>query len=227
MVTVSQIDGFTLCLINKLGGISMNITIFGATGRVGNEVLKRALIDGLHVTALVRTPSKLTPHENLTILEGDIRDDSLVNEAIEGADAVFSAIGTDKTTTLTEAIPLIIEAMSKGEVKRIVTIGTAGILQSRTNSELYRFQSTESKRRLTFASEEHAKVFEQLATTNLEWTIVCPTYLPDGDATGEWRTERNFLPQDGAEISVGDTAFFAYKELLNPQFVASRVGIAY
>jgi uncharacterized protein len=214
-------------LNKKLGGISMNISIFGATGRVGNEVLKRALKDGLHVTAVVRTPSKLTPHENLTILEGDIRDFSLVNEAIEGADAVFSAIGTDKTTTLTEAIPLIIEAMSKGEVKRIVTIGTAGILQSRTNSELYRFQSTESKRRLTFAAEEHAKVFEQLAATNLEWTIVCPTYLPDGDATGEWRTERNFLPQDGAEISVGDTAFFAYKELLNPQFVASRVGIAY
>jgi putative NADH-flavin reductase len=92
----------------------MNITIFGATGRVGNEVLRRALNDGLHVTTLVRTPSKLTAHQNLTILEGDIRDAAVVNHAIEGADAVFSAIGTDKTTTLTEAIPLIIEAMSKG-----------------------------------------------------------------------------------------------------------------
>jgi putative NADH-flavin reductase len=205
----------------------MNITIFGATGRVGNEVLGRALKDGLHVTALVRTPSKLTPHENLTILQGDIRDFATVNKATEGADAVFSAIGTDKTTTLTDAIPLIIEAMSKGNVKRIVTIGTAGILQSRTHSERYRFQSTESKRRLTFAAEEHAKVFEQLAATNLEWTIVCPTYLPDGEATGEWRTERNFLPQEGVEISVGDTAFFAYKELLDPQFIATRVGLAY
>ncbi|QBP39663.1 NAD(P)-dependent oxidoreductase [Paenisporosarcina antarctica] len=205
----------------------MNITIFGATGRVGQEFLRRALEDGLRVTALVRTPSKLTLHENLTILRGDIREYASVNQAIEGADAVFSAIGTDKTTTLTEAIPLIIEAMKKENIKRIVTIGTAGILQSRSNPEEYRFQSTESKRRLTFAAEEHAKVYEQLAATNLEWTIVCPTYLPDGEATGQLRIERNFLPLDGVKISVGDTAFFAYKELLDPEFINSRVGLAY
>ncbi|MGE6489686.1 NAD(P)-dependent oxidoreductase [Paenisporosarcina sp. NPDC076898] len=205
----------------------MNITIFGATGRVGNEILSRALEDGHLVTALVRSSSKLTPHENLTIIEGDIREQLLVNEAIHGADAVVSAIGTDKTTTLTDAIPLIIEAMQKEEIKRIITIGTAGILQSRTNPELYRFQSTESKRRLTFAAEEHAKVFEKLDATNLNWTVVCPTYLPDGVATGQWRTEMNFLPENGVEISVGDTAAFAYKELLDPQFKKVRVGLAY
>ncbi len=212
---------------NKFGGISMNITIFGATGRVGSEFLSRALADGHHVTALVRTATKLSSHKNLTIVEGDIRNGLHVNEAVQDADVVFSAIGTDKTTTLTDAIPRIIEAMYKAEVKRIITIGTAGILQSRTNPEVYRFQSTESKRRLTFAAEEHAKVYEQLATTNLEWTIVCPTYLPSGEATGQWRTERNLLPEDGFEISVGDTALFAYQELLNPKFLKVRVGIAY
>ncbi|MCZ8537561.1 SDR family oxidoreductase [Paenisporosarcina quisquiliarum] len=205
----------------------MNITIFGATGRVGNNILRSALEDGHLVTALVRTPSKLTPHENLTIIEGDIREQQSVNVAIQGADAVVSAIGTDKTTTLTDAIPLIIEAMQKVEIKRIITIGTAGILQSRTNPELYRFQSTESKRRLTFAAEQHAKVFEKLAATNLDWTVVCPTYLPDGVSTGQWRTEMNFLPENGVEISVGDTAEFAYKELLDPQFTKVRVGLAY
>lgn len=205
----------------------MNITIFGATGRVGNEFLHRALADGHQVTALVRTASKLSSHKNLIILEGDIRDAANVNEAIQGADVVFSAIGTDKTTTLTDAIPLIIDTMYKEKVKRILTIGTAGILQSRTNPEVYRFLSTESKRRLTFAAEEHSKVYEQLSETNLEWSIVCPTFLPDGEATGQWRTERNFLPVDGFQISVGDTALFAYQELLEPKFLKSRVGLAY
>jgi len=205
----------------------MNITIFGATGRVGSEFLRRTLADGHHVKALVRTPSKLTPHENLTIVEGDIRNSADVGEAVQNADAVFSAVGTDKTTTLTDAIPLIIEAMNKEQVKRIITIGTAGILQSRTNPEVYRFQSSESKRRLTFAAEEHAKVYEQLAATNLEWTIVCPTYLPDGETTGQCRAERNFLPEGGVEISVGDTALFAYNELLDPHYSAARVGIVY
>lgn len=205
----------------------MNITLFGATGRVGSEILKLALRDGHHVTALVRTPSKLPTHNNLSILTGDIRDKELVSQAIENADAVMSAIGTDKTTTLTDAIPSIIEAMKTGNVERIITIGTAGILQSRTNPDVYRFQSTESKRRLTFAAEEHAKVYEQLNNAELEWTIICPTYLPDGEATGQWRTERNFLPEDGVEISVGDTALCAYNELLDPQFIGTRVGLAY
>lgn len=211
----------------RFGGIPMKITIFGATGRVGNEFLRHALEDGHHVTALVRIPSSLTFQKNLTIYTGNIRKAEDVKEAIKDADAVFSAIGTDKTTTLTDAIPLIIEAMNLHEVKRIITIGTAGILQSRTNPKVYRFQSTESKRRLTFAAEEHAKVYEQLADTKLEWTIVCPTYLPQGEATGEWRAERNFLPDNSVEISVGDTALFAYKELLESQYVATRVGIAY
>lgn len=205
----------------------MNITLFGATGRVGSEILKLALRDGHHVTALVRTPSKLPTHNNLSILTGDIRDKELVSQAIENADAVMSAIGTDKTTTLTDAIPSIIEAMKTGNVERVITIGTAGILQSRTNPDVYRFQSTESKRRLTFAAEEHAKVYEQLNNADLEWTIICPTYLPDGEATGEWRTERNFLPEGGVEISVGDTALCAYNELLDPQFIGTRVGLAY
>jgi putative NADH-flavin reductase len=205
----------------------MNITLFGATGRVGNEILNLALRDGHHVTALVRTPSKLQPHSNLSIISGDIKNRDLVNQAIENADAVMSAIGTDKTSTLTDAIPLIIDAMNTGNVERIITIGTAGILQSRTNPNAYRFQSSESKRRLTFAAEEHAKVYEHLKDTNLEWTIICPTYLPDGEATGEWRTERNFLPEDSVEISVGDTALCAYNELLDPQFIGTRVGLAY
>ncbi len=205
----------------------MNITIFGATGRVGSKFLSHALADGHHVTALVRTPSKLAHHENLKIHVGDIRDATSVNKAVQGAEVVFSAIGTDKTTTLTDATPLIIDAMVNEKVKRIITIGTAGILQSRTQPEIYRFQSNESKRRLTFAAEEHAKVYEQLAATNLEWTIVCPTYLPDGDAIGQVRAERNFLPVGGVEVSVGDTALFAYQELLDPQFNALRVGLAY
>lgn len=205
----------------------MNITIFGATGRVGSDFLSLALADGHHVTALVRTPSKLPHHENLTVLTGDVREASNINKAMQGADAVFSGLSTDKTTTLTDAMPLIIEAMINEKVKRIITIGTAGILQSRTQLDLYRFQSNESKRRLTFAAEEHAKVFEQLSATELEWTIVCPTYLPDGSATGQVRAERNFLPLGGVEISVGDTALFAYQELLVPNYIASRVGLAY
>lgn len=39
--------------------------------------------------------------------------------------------------------------MSQQGIKRIITVGTAGILQSRTDENLLRYQSNESKRRTT------------------------------------------------------------------------------
>ena len=71
---------------------------------------------------------------------------------------------------------LIIKAMENEGIQRIITIGTAGILQSRTTPTVIRYQSSESKRKLTRAAEEHHKVYDMLKQSTLDWTIVCPTY---------------------------------------------------
>jgi uncharacterized protein len=53
---------------------------------------------------------------------------------MRGVDVVISALNTDGTTTLTDSMPLIIKAMKNEGIKVIITIGTAGILQSTTRS---------------------------------------------------------------------------------------------
>ncbi|MBF0754272.1 SDR family oxidoreductase [Jeotgalicoccus nanhaiensis] len=206
----------------------MRILILGITGRVGSEIAKLALEDKHQVTALVRTPEKITSKdENLSVIKGDVTIKEDVERAMKDADAVISALNTDGGETLTESMPLIIEAMKAEGIKRIVTIGTAGILNSRVEDDALRYQSSESKRKLTRAAEEHHKTYELLEASELDWTVVCPTYLPDGEATGEYREERNYLPEDGKKITVGDTAEFAYKQLESDEYVQSRVGIAY
>lgn len=205
----------------------MKIALFGATGRVGAEVLKLALADGHEVTVLIRSPEKLPVHDLLTVVEGDVRIGEDVSRVTSGADVVFSALGTDKTTTLTEATAHFIREMKAGGVKRIVTIGTAGILQSRNDVEKLRYQAGDSNRRLTFAAEEHHKAYDMLRESGLDWTIVCPTYLPDGESVGGYRIMRDYLPADSKQISVGDTAAYAYGELMEEKHVEHRVGIAY
>lgn len=204
----------------------MKIALFGATGRVGEKILRYALDDGHQVKALVRSKPPFD-HPNLEAIVGDIRKADDVEKAIAGTEAVFSAIGTDRTTTLSESMPLIINAMKEQGIRRIITIGTAGILNSRMTPGSMRYQGGDSNRKLTFAAEEHAAVFHSLEKTGLDWTIVCPTYLPDGKAYGNYRIEKDYLPEGGKQITVGDTAEFAYKQLENPEFVRSRVGIAY
>lgn len=205
----------------------MHITIFGATGRVGQRILQYALANGHLVTALVRSPEKLHNDKNLTIIQGDVRNQLSVKAALHHADLVISALGTDQTTVLTESIAHIIQEMNEKSIKRIVTIGTAGILQSRLEPEKLRYQSKESRRRSTFAAKEHEHVYNKLCATNLDWTIVCPTYLPDGEATKTYRVEKDFLPHGGIKISVGDTAHFAYNELFTNAYINARVGLAY
>lgn len=206
----------------------MNILILGATGRVGSQIVNYALRDRHLVTVLVRTPEKLQINdENLTVMQGDVLNKEDVVRAMHGMDVVVSALNTDGTTTLSESMPLIIKAMEDAGIKRIITIGTAGILQSRSTPNALRYQTNESKQRSTRAAEEHHKVYDMLKQSTLEWTIVCPTYLPDGERLGEYRVEHDFLPMGGVKICVSDTAEFAYKQIESNEYVKSRVGIAY
>lgn len=201
--------------------------LLGATGRTGSRIVQLALQDGHEVTALVRTPEKmLTKHDKLTIVQGDVLNKGDLQRATRGVDAVISALNTDGTNALSDGMPLIIEAMRNNSVQRLITIGTAGILQSRTTPGL-RYQSSDSKRKSVRAAIEHHKVYELLRQSTLDWTIVCPTYLPDGEYRGNYRTERDYLPEGGAEISVGDTAAFTYSQLDSNEFIRSRVGICY
>lgn len=206
----------------------MNILTLGATGRVGSEIVTYALRDGYHVTVLVRTPEKIQiNNKNLTIIQGNVLNKDDIVRAMHGIDVVISALNTDGTTTLSESMPLIIEAMENEGIKRIITIGTAGILQSRTTPNSLRYQSSESKQKSTRAAKEHHKVYDMLKQSTLEWTIVCPTYLPYGERVGKYRIDRNFLPEGGTEISVPDTAEFSFKQIKAIDYIKSRVGIAY
>ncbi|MDF2556909.1 MAG: hypothetical protein K0R71_737 [Bacillales bacterium] len=206
----------------------MNILILGATGRVGSQIMTYALYDGHHITVLVRNPEKITIYnENLTIIQGNVLNKEDIVRAMYGMDVVISALSTDGTTTLTESMPNIIGAMENEGIKRIITIGTAGILQSRTTPNYLRYQSSESRHKSTRATEEHHKVYEMLKQSTLDWTIVCPTYLPDEEKLGRYRLDREYLPEGGSKISVQDTAEFTLKQAKSSDYIKSRVGIAY
>lgn len=203
----------------------MKIALFGATGRVGHAILTLLLERDIKVIALVRNPEKLQPYAGLTVLQGDVRNRTDIVGALAGVDAVISALGTDKTTVLTESITHIISIMHKQHLKRIITIGTAGILDSRVEPGLLRYQSSESKRKSTNAAQEHHQVFDLLKDTLLDWTIVCPTYLPTGAATAEYIVMRDNLPESAVQTTTGDTALFTVNELLKNEHIGYRVGI--
>ncbi len=206
----------------------MNICLFGATGRVGTIILENALSQEHNVRVLVRDSRKLNlSRDGLLVKEGNVLNENDISNCIFGSDAVICALNTDGTTTLSESMPFIIKQMKEQGIQRIISIGTAGILQARSVPYLYRFQSSESKRKSTRDAEEHLKAYLILRDSGLDWTVVCPTYLPIGERKGHYRYEKDFLPDNPSSISIFDTADFAFGQLFTNEFIGSRVGITY
>ena len=99
----------------------MKLSIFGATGGTGSEVIKQALEAGHQVTAFVRDTSRLPiQNENLSIITGDVFDADSVAQAVQGQDAVICALGAGsdlkKTTVRATGTKNIISGMESSGV---------------------------------------------------------------------------------------------------------------
>lgn len=125
----------------------MKVCILGATGRVGSNIINLALKDSAEVTALARDFNRIEiQHERLRVIEGNVLNENDIKKAIEGSDIVISALGTDQNGTLAKSMPQIIKQMEEEGVHKIITIGTAGILQARTDLNLYRFHNQRNQK---------------------------------------------------------------------------------
>jgi len=206
----------------------MNICLLGATGRVGKIILENAIKHGFNVNALIRDNGKIQLNTDcIHYVVGDVLRSEDLSKAMRGTDVVISCLNTDNKQILSASMPTIISEMKKQHINRIITIGTAGILQSRNDSSLYRFQSSESKRKSTKAAEDHLAAYLLLNESDLDWTIVCPTYLPDGHRVGTYRVQKDILPENSSSISIYDTADFAFHQLFTDEYVRCRVGLTY
>ena len=74
----------------------MSVALTGATGFVGQAVLKRLLEDGYKVRAMTRGKS-LSPHKNLEIFSADLTDKSALWRFCDGASVVIHCGGLVKS----------------------------------------------------------------------------------------------------------------------------------
>jgi putative NADH-flavin reductase len=110
----------------------MRVTIFGATGRTGQQVVTQALARGHQVTAYVRTPSKLTPSgDRFTVVQGEMDEPEKISQAIDGAGAVISTLGPSSNhpgQPLTEGMENMVAAMKAHNVRRLIVTTGAGVV---------------------------------------------------------------------------------------------------
>src|ERR1700749_3006522 len=113
----------------------LHILVIGGNGGIGKQCIQIALNAGHRVTAILRTPSKLTlQHPNLTVVQGDITEPASIAPHLENKNAVISAIGVsggifgDKPTTLySQGATTILNEMEKATVSRAFFISASAV----------------------------------------------------------------------------------------------------
>jgi nucleoside-diphosphate-sugar epimerase len=113
-----------------------SILVLGGTGSTGLHIVRMALDQGLRVTALTRHPEKfngLGEHPRLEILKGDVLNYPDVYNAVQGNDAVVSALGKEgrEVKILILGTSNIIRAIGQSSVRKLVCLSSFGAGSSR------------------------------------------------------------------------------------------------
>lgn len=208
------------------------VLIVGSTGGTGRQLVEQALERGYTVTAMARNPSKLAlEHPQLDVIPGDVLDYESVSAAMQGQDAVLSAIGHKRffypTRILSDGTQNILKAMETNGVRRFVcetalgtgdTAGRMGLLYTFIVIPLV----------LPFYFFDKTRQEKLIAASNLDWVIVRPGVLTNSEKRGincQGSNVGKFIT--GARISRADVGAFMLDQLESNNYLGTAPGISW
>jgi putative NADH-flavin reductase len=165
----------------------MRLTVFGATGGIGTEVVSQALTRGHEVTAVVRDPAKLAVPSTaaLTVITADVMDPTAIKPALDGADAVASALGPRRggpPTILTDSMRAILEAMDAAGVHRLIAVSASGFFTEPGEGPLTRYAAKPILRLILRDNCADTRRMEQLImASSTAWTLARPAQLTNAE----------------------------------------------
>src|SRR5258706_6047618 len=168
----------------------MNVVIFGASGRTGHHLVNQALQQGHRVTAFVRDSLKLsTHHEKLKVMQGNVSDYLKTEEAVNGQDAVLSALGANHPFKFDQALVNgmgnIIKAMDSTGVKRLIYLSALAAKDSRKDGGFVMKYIAPKILRTELAGHDVRE--KKIRQIRRNWTILQAPYLTNEPCKKEYK----------------------------------------
>ena len=194
--------------------------------------MTQALERGHEVTALVRNPSALgVEHPRLRVLRGDVLDYASVEAAMQGQEAVISALGHKRffqpTRILSEGTRNLLRAMETRGVRRFVCETALGIGNSSGRMGLY-YTFFVIPVVLPFYFWDKARQERIIAQSAVSWVIVRPGVLTNGARRGHYRHGLNVGSYiRTVRISRADVADFMLNQLTDNTYLRAAPGVCW
>lgn len=205
----------------------MKIALFGGTQGIGLQLLKLALEQGHTVQVLARTPGKITlNHPNLTVIQGDVLNETAVSQTLQGTNTVVVSLGTTANNpgqVVSEGTKLVINQMKQQGLTRLVVVTSLGVGESKDQVPFFFKILMKTFLKNVMADKE---IQENLVKeSQLAWTIVRPGGLTDKPAAGQYNVSTGReLP--ARMVSRADVAAFILQLLAQNQYLQQAVGIS-
>jgi putative NADH-flavin reductase len=208
----------------------MNLLIVGATGGTGRQLIAQALERGHRVTALLHRSRSRIEHPNLVTTRGDILDPASLDRAVQGQEAVLSALGHKRwlypTRILSAGTGNLIAAMDRHGVRRLVCETALGIGDAWWRMGLT-YTLFVRPFILPFYFWDKTRQEAIVRASAVEWTLVRPGALTNGPRRSRYRHG----PRVGhwlwtVRISRADVAAFMLDQLEDTRYLRTAVGVA-
>jgi uncharacterized protein YbjT (DUF2867 family) len=211
----------------------MKLVVFGANGPTGRLITRLALGEDHDVVAFTRHPEAFPiEHRRLEVAAGDIHDPSLVASAIEGSDAVVSALGVPfaKTpiTVYSDGGANMIKGMEAAGVKRLVCVSSSAVDPNPEPLGGFVFKKIVQPyvvNKLGKTLYDDMRRMEAIvSTSDLAWTIVRPSGLFEAPAVSKYSIAIDHIGyRFTARIDLADCLL---RQALGDGYVHSTIAVA-
>lgn len=199
------------------------LTVFGATGRTGQHVLRAGLAAGLSLTAYARHPEKLIDvAERVRVVPGELQDEAGLRRAVGGAGAVLSVLAPSGASTshdVSSGTELVVAAMHMEGVRRLVVTAGAGVGQpGDAPGPIDRVMGWMVRLLASDVYEDMRRTVAVVQASRLAWTVVRVPRLVDGAASGRVRVGRVGLGT-GFRLNRADLGRYLIDVVTSDQFL--------
>lgn len=210
----------------------MRWAVLGASGHTGRNVVAKLIRRDQEVVGIARHASDaLHAHSGLTRLDIDILDASGIRHALDGVDAVLSAVGIggsrSPTTIYSEGIRNVTAAMEATGAEHLVVLSAAPLGPREAAGWMDRSVVMPILDRVFGATYADMRRMEaQLATSSLSWVCLRPPRLVDKPAKGAYRVSVDVPLPRARNITFADLAAAMITSVSQPDLQRSFVHVS-
>lgn len=214
---------------------TLNIAIFGASGQVGQRLVREGTRRGHRVTAITRTTPNPGAHPvGVNHLNRDVLTASDLDAIIAEHDIVLSAMRPPSglESSMVEMTDRIVDASNRTQTRFIIVGGAAPLITPDAPEHTVMTKPDflpESSVAIAYASQ--AQFESALPKLGSLGTYFCPpAMLVPGERTGSYRTHDDTLVVDAdgiSQISMEDYAVAMFDEIETPKHTGGHFTAAY